>query len=110
MWLYNPPKKKGQSIKLRSPWEGPYAIVERLSDVTYRIKGRRRANLKIVHVNRLWRYHGPGNYTWNDHGGPEIDGGMTDSQEQVGDEEGVDRDGGDLDFSAGVERDTHARN
>ncbi|KAG7169886.1 hypothetical protein Hamer_G028998 [Homarus americanus] len=31
---------------------GPYTVVERLADVTYRIKGRREAQPKVVHVNR----------------------------------------------------------
>ncbi|KAG7157191.1 hypothetical protein Hamer_G010034 [Homarus americanus] len=39
VWLYNPLRKKGQSPKLQNPWEGPYTVVERLSDVTYRIRG-----------------------------------------------------------------------
>ncbi|KAG7176885.1 hypothetical protein Hamer_G000082 [Homarus americanus] len=64
--LYNPLQKKGQSPKLQSPWEGPYTVVERLSDVTYRIRGRRKAQPKVVHVSRLWQYHGPGQYTWED--------------------------------------------
>ncbi|KAG7157489.1 hypothetical protein Hamer_G005932 [Homarus americanus] len=64
VWLYNPLRKKGQSPKLQSPWEGPYMAVERLSDVTYRIKGGRKAQPKVVHANRLWQYHGTGQYTW----------------------------------------------
>ncbi|KAG7174164.1 hypothetical protein Hamer_G003056 [Homarus americanus] len=45
VWLYNPLRKK---------------------DVTYRIRGRRKAQPKVVHVNRLWQYHGSGQYTWED--------------------------------------------
>ncbi|KAG7158852.1 putative Integrase zinc binding domain-containing protein 1 [Homarus americanus] len=66
VWLYNPLRKKGQSLKLQSPWEEPYTVVERLSDVTYRIRGRRKAQPQVVHVNRLWQYHGSGQYTWED--------------------------------------------
>ncbi|KAG7157139.1 hypothetical protein Hamer_G028989, partial [Homarus americanus] len=57
--LYNPLLKKGQSPKLQSPWEGPYTVVERL-------RRKRKAQPKVVHVNRLWQYHGPGQYTWED--------------------------------------------
>jgi len=96
VWLYNPRRKKGQSPKLQSPWEGPYAVMERLTDVTYSIRGGRRTKPKTVHVNRLCKYHEPGNYTWDDHGGPGIDGGVVDGQEQDGDDERVDCDGGDL--------------
>ncbi|KAG7169933.1 hypothetical protein Hamer_G019750 [Homarus americanus] len=64
VWLYIPLWKKGQSPKLQSPWEGPYTVMERLSDVTYRIRERRKTQPKVVYVNRLWQYHGPGQYTW----------------------------------------------
>ncbi|KAG7160425.1 putative Integrase zinc binding domain-containing protein 4 [Homarus americanus] len=35
-------------------------------DVTYWIRGKKKAHPKVVHVNRLWQYHGPGQYTWED--------------------------------------------
>ncbi|KAG7174417.1 hypothetical protein Hamer_G003360 [Homarus americanus] len=50
----------------QSPWEGPYTVVECLSYMTYQIRGRRKAQPKVVHINRLWQYHGPGQYTWED--------------------------------------------
>ncbi|KAG7168477.1 hypothetical protein Hamer_G002544 [Homarus americanus] len=59
VWLYNPLRKKGQSPKLQSPQEGSYTVVECLSDVTYRIRGRGKPQPKVVHVNHLWQYHGP---------------------------------------------------
>ncbi|KAG7159580.1 pol Retrovirus-related Pol polyprotein from transposon-like 10 [Homarus americanus] len=59
VWQYNPLRKKG-------PWEGSYIVVERLSDVIYRITGRRKAQPKVVHVIRLWHYLGPEQYTWED--------------------------------------------
>lgn len=63
VWLHNPRRKKGLSPKLQSPWEGPYTVIAVLSAVTYRIRrGRKRSS--VVHVDRLWRYHGPGRYSW----------------------------------------------
>ncbi|KAG7178169.1 putative pol Retrovirus-related Pol polyprotein from transposon-like 20 [Homarus americanus] len=56
-------KKKENNLR-ESPREGPYTVVEHLSDVTYRSKGGRKAQQKVVHFNRLWQYHGPGQYTW----------------------------------------------
>ena len=47
-----------------SNWEGPYIIIEKLSDLTYRIKWEKKRQPKIVNVNRLWAYHGPGDFTW----------------------------------------------
>ena len=45
---------EGQTRKLKTPWEGPYVVLQRLSDVTYRIQlkgghGRK----QVVHYNRL---------------------------------------------------------
>ncbi|KAG7162977.1 hypothetical protein Hamer_G002010, partial [Homarus americanus] len=49
VWMYNPLRKKSQTPKLQSPWEGPYTVVERLSHVTSRIRGGRKAQPKVVH-------------------------------------------------------------
>ncbi len=47
--------------------------MERLNDVTYRIKRGERTKPKVVHVSRLWKYHGRGQYTWNEvHQEPDI--------------------------------------
>ena len=64
VWLHNPRRKKGLSPKLQSPWEGPYSVVEVISSITYRIRKGQRGRTLVVHVDRLWCYHGPGNYTW----------------------------------------------
>ena len=54
---------KGKSPKLMSDWEGPYEVIHRLSNVTYRIRKGARTKSKVVHVNRLWKCHTP-NFTW----------------------------------------------
>ena len=64
-WLYNPKRKKGQSPKLSSPWEGPYRIIKRLSAVTYRIQRSRHAACKVVHFNRLWKARGSPRFSWD---------------------------------------------
>ncbi|KAG0718414.1 hypothetical protein GWK47_000798 [Chionoecetes opilio] len=66
VWLYNPRRKKGQSPKLQSPWEGPYTVVEVISDVTFRIRRLPRRRTMVVHADRLWRYYGSGHYSWED--------------------------------------------
>ncbi|KAJ8375683.1 hypothetical protein SKAU_G00062630 [Synaphobranchus kaupii] len=38
VWIYCPERKKGLSPKLRASWRGPGEIVERLSEVVYRIR------------------------------------------------------------------------
>lgn len=89
-------RKKGQSPKLQNTWKFRFAVVERLSNASYRISGGRRTKPKIVRINQLWRYHGLGNYTWDNHGGPKL----TDDQVLDGANEGGDHNGGDLDFLA----------
>ena len=70
VWLYNPRRKKGLSPKLQSPWEGPWDVVEALTDVTFRIRRGPRQRSRVVHADRLWAYHGRGNYTWGDADSP----------------------------------------
>ncbi|XP_038058673.1 uncharacterized protein LOC119729953 [Patiria miniata] len=57
-WLFNPAKKKGVSPKLMCRWEGPYLILDKLSDVTYRIQGKSGEKMKVVHSDRLKPYEG----------------------------------------------------
>ena len=54
VWLNSPMGQKGASRKLHHPWAGPFKVLKRISDSTYRIQkleGRKRK--KIVHFNRL---------------------------------------------------------
>ncbi|MPC20958.1 hypothetical protein E2C01_013924 [Portunus trituberculatus] len=63
VWLHNPRRRRGLSPKLQSPWEGPYTVVAVPSAVAYKIRrGHKRA--LVVHADRLWRYHGPGRFSW----------------------------------------------
>lgn len=58
VWLHNPVRTKGKSPKLQAKWDGPYRVVTRINDVTYRIQKGPRGAPKIVHVDRLARYYG----------------------------------------------------
>jgi len=53
VWLFNPQRKKRKTPKLQSNWKGPYRIVKKLSDVTFRIQRSARHRLKVVHADRL---------------------------------------------------------
>ena len=64
VWYYSPRLQKGQSSKLQMPWKGPYTIVEEISDIHYRIGHGPTKGEKVVHTNYLWRYAGPGSFTW----------------------------------------------
>jgi len=45
-------------------WEGPYTVVKRLSDVTYRIQLTPKSKPKIVHFDRLKKYLGNNAPQW----------------------------------------------
>ena len=67
VWLYTPRKKVGRTPKLQRWWEGPFAVLRRVSDVTYRVQRTARAKPKIVHRNRLKRYSGDAQLGWWEH-------------------------------------------
>ena len=56
VWVFCPDRKKGISPKLSSQWVGPCGVLERLSDVVYRVQivGRRRS--VALHRDRLAPY------------------------------------------------------
>ena len=58
VWMYNPAKKKGHCPKLQCRWECPYVILDRMSDVTYRVQRSRGRKKKVVHCDRLKPYEG----------------------------------------------------
>lgn len=64
VWLHNPAKKPGICKKLTLPWEGPYMIVAKLSDVVVKIQRTSRSKPKIVHSDRLKPYEGPSLEPW----------------------------------------------
>ncbi|KAJ8369228.1 hypothetical protein SKAU_G00092560 [Synaphobranchus kaupii] len=56
VWVYCPERKKGLSPKLRASWRGPGEVVERLSEVVYRIRMPGRGHLVVLHQDRLAPY------------------------------------------------------
>ena len=57
VWVLFPHVPRGKSRKLYRPWSGPFIVVKKLSDVTYRVQetNNRRRRI-IVHFNRLKPY------------------------------------------------------
>ena len=71
--MYNPKRKRGFCPKFQLPWDGPFVIIKRLSDVTYRIQRGVKGKPRIVHYNRLKPYKGEHAPTWlKDTEAPEI--------------------------------------
>ena len=54
MWLYVPHTRRGQTSKLYKPWQGPYKVIKKISDVTYRIQSVTGRKRQVVHFNR-WK-------------------------------------------------------
>ena len=53
-WLHSPVIPRGSSRKLHRPWKGPYTIVKKISDSTYRVHHlQKRKDRQVVHFNRL---------------------------------------------------------
>eukprot|EP00731_Ephydatia_muelleri_P000267 Em0001g267a len=53
VWLHYPAVPRGLSRKLHRPWKGPFKVVERFGNSTYKIKGPRSTNHQVVHFDRL---------------------------------------------------------
>ena len=58
VYLFNPSIKPGLSKKFKNPWTGPYKVVEKLSDLNYRIQNLLGKEF-VVHVNRLKKAFNP---------------------------------------------------
>ena len=56
VYLHSPSRKKGTSAKLHSPWNGPFLVTARISDLVYQIQKSPKANVKCVHHDRLKPY------------------------------------------------------
>lgn len=59
VWLHVPAIKAGRTKKFTSQWKGPYTVMDRISEVNYRLKlvGSSSKPL-VVHHNRLKPYYG----------------------------------------------------
>ena len=57
VWVLLPQVPRGKSRKFYRPWSGPFVVVKKLSDVTYRVQEvNNRGRRMIVHFNRLKPY------------------------------------------------------
>ena len=58
VWLFTPKKKVGRTPKLQRWWDGPFAVLQRINDVTYKVQRTAREKSQIVHRNQLKCYRG----------------------------------------------------
>jgi len=52
VYLFCPARKPGRCHKFRSFWQGPFIVVQKLSDLNYKIVNRNGKEF-VVHINRL---------------------------------------------------------
>ena len=57
VYLHNPSRKKGTSAKLLSPWNEPFLVTARISDLVYQIQKSPKANVQCVHHDCLKPSH-----------------------------------------------------
>lgn len=48
----------------KKPWQGPYVIIKRINDLIYRGQLGRWSRPRVMHFNRLWKYHGENPPHW----------------------------------------------
>jgi hypothetical protein len=58
VWLLSSHRTKGLCPKLQRNWDGPYAVIDRINDVIYRIRKGPKYIPKVVHQDRLTPYKG----------------------------------------------------
>ena len=58
VWLRVYVKPRGLSKKLQLRWEGPFKIIQKISQLVFKIQKNKKASCKIVHFNRLKPYTG----------------------------------------------------
>ena len=58
VYLYSPALKPGEAAKFHRNWKGPFTVLERVAEVTYKIQklGGPSSTAKIVHFNNLKLY------------------------------------------------------
>ncbi|KAK3082682.1 hypothetical protein FSP39_002465 [Pinctada imbricata] len=58
VWLFSPNRKVGLCPKLQRHWDGPYRVIEKMSDLVYRIQKLGKTRTQVVHHNHLKKYVG----------------------------------------------------
>jgi hypothetical protein len=53
VYVFNPSLKKGKSPKFARPWKGPYKILQKITDLLYRIEFPGRNKSGVVHRSHL---------------------------------------------------------
>ena len=65
MWYLAEKRKIGENPKLYLPYEGPYLVVMKLSDLDYAIQREMKQKWKVVHHDKLKPYEGEVKFKWS---------------------------------------------
>jgi len=63
VYLFCPARKPGRCHKFRSFWQGPFIVVQKLSDLNYKIVNKQ-GKVFVVHINRLMKSYCSAEYCW----------------------------------------------
>ena len=64
VWFLAERRKVGENPKLYLPYEGPFLVVSKMSDLVYIIQGELNGPTKVVNVNKLKLYEGENHLKW----------------------------------------------
>ncbi|XP_038071269.1 uncharacterized protein LOC119740133 [Patiria miniata] len=64
VWLYTPQRKPGRAPKLQCWWDGPFIVLSKIDDVTYRIQKSPRSKPKMVQYSSFKPYLGEVQADW----------------------------------------------
>jgi len=56
VYLFCPARKPGRCHKFRSFWQGPFIVVQKFSDLNYKIVNKKGKEF-VVHINRLKKWY-----------------------------------------------------
>ena len=68
VWYYCRVKRKGKSPKLQNHWHGPYRVIEKVSDILFRIQLRGTRKTLVVHSDKLKKCYQNGHEETNTEG------------------------------------------
>ena len=66
VWVRDETRRKGRCPKLQLAYDGPYLIIDKISDVVFRIQRTPRSKSKVIHFEKLKKYQGEKLTSWLD--------------------------------------------
>ncbi len=64
VWYLSEKRKIGENPKLYLPYDGPYLVIQKLSDLDYRIQRELNGEKRLTHHDKLKPYNGQLTFKW----------------------------------------------